>query len=426
MVAIGRGLHFCYCLGGNAVDPSVGPNQGTSAHLVGHERVFHAFIVAGDVIGWPPCHAVHVGQLAHEPYFVVELGGVGRVASILGNVGFVHRFAHGLSIIHVPAIGVLIPPVAQLQVACNLVLKLPIELWHHVVDPALGGPFEAVGIEGVIAFQAVGVAAIGVARLVAPNAKWANAQSHPWFHLLNGVVQHLDEQVNIVSSPVAPVAPPLPILGKTATIGKVGSFHRIGVEVVVHVKGVDVVACQQVAHHLIDKIATLGQGRVEVDFAVGIFHKPFGVFIVDVPCGRSVFAAGGHAIGVDPCVQLHASLVALLNHELQRVPQWSGGFSCFSRYPSAPWFELTGIGSVGLGAYLPNDGIHACTFELVELLDEVVACFLDSHRGILVLANDVKPCSAKLMFGVLCFEPCGCKCEQHEDCYFKKLVHLFY
>ena len=212
-------------------------------------------------------------------------------------------------------------------------------------------------------------------------------------------MQLLDEQVDVVAPPVA-LVPSQAIAVVAGGVGKVDALDRIGIEVVVHVDGIDIISLQDVAHHPVDEVAALGQTGVKVNLAVGIVEKPLGVLIVDVTRCRAVVLATGHTVGVDPRMQLHAAAVALVNHELQRVPQRVGGLAWLACDPARPGFQLAHIGGIGLRPDLPYHCIAACLLQLVELIDEVGLVLGCRLLGILLLPDDVHPCPTELMLGV--------------------------
>ena len=118
--------------------------------------------------------------------------------------------------------------------------------------------------------------------------------------------------------------------------------------------GVNIVASDDVAHHLADKVATLWQCRIEIRLTA-ILHKPLGVFVIDV-IGRQAFnfAFGvSHAIRIEPSVQLHAAIVALGNHKLQRVPIGIRRFAKFAGQIHTPGFKVRGIEGIGFRTHLP-------------------------------------------------------------------------
>ena len=315
--------------------------------MLGGERIGHAAAIACDGVSRPPAVALNVGQTACDGYFVSQFVGVARV-----GVGSFHGGFHRLAYVHVSAVGVIVPPSVECSRRGSFVVEFPVELRHHIVHPSLFGPFEHIGIECIVVLQSIGFAAAWVGTLVAPHAEGADAQAHPWFFLRNHIVQALDEQVHVLATPIAAVHA-VAVGGIAFVVGEL-IFGGIGVEIVVHVNCVDIIARDDVAHHGADEFAALRQSRVEVGLPA-ILHKPFGVFVIDVPgCEFFHFALGvGHAIGVEPSVEFHAAVVTFGNHKLQRIPIGIGRLAKFAGEIHAPRLEIRGIESIGFGAHLP-------------------------------------------------------------------------
>ena len=123
------------------------------------------------------------------------------------------------------------------------------------------------------------------------------------------------------------------------------------------------------------------------------------MLIVDVAwCGFIVLAAG-HAVGVNPCVQFHATLVGLLYHELQGIPYGTRCLARLTREPTAPGLDVADVGSIGLRAYLPYDGIAVSLLQEVQLLNQILTGLLGCHLSILLLTDDVHPRTTELMLG---------------------------
>ena len=202
-------------------------------------------------------------------------------------------------------------------------LHLPVELRHHVVDPPHAGPLGAVGIEGIIALQAVGVAALGVGFLVAPYSEGTYSEAHPGLDAGDGAVHRGDERVDIGPAPVALVLP-VAVAGVAGGVGKVGVLDGIGIKIVVHVQAVDVVAGHDVGHHAVDEVAALGIGWVEV-VLLAVFQEPLGMLAQEGTVAYLRLRA--HSVGIDPRVQLKSALVSFGHHKLHRVPVGVGGLS---------------------------------------------------------------------------------------------------
>ena len=279
-------------------------------------------------------------------------------------------------------------------------VEFPIELRHHIVDPSQLGPLEHVGIQGVVALQCVGLAAARVAGDVSPHAKRTDAEAHPRLFVDNHLVQSFNEQVDVTAAPVAAVHAAT-IAGIAFVVGKF-VLSGVRVEIVVHVYGINVVAAHNVAHHIADEFAALGQTRFEVGLTA-VAHEPLRVLVIDVVL-RQLFCLAlgvGHSIRVEPRMQLHAAAVTLVNHELQRVPERLGAFTEFAGQIHAPRLEVRFVEGVGFWANLPHNGINASYLQRVELTAQIGLVLFGGHARILHLPHGVHPRSAKLALWVL-------------------------
>ena len=311
-----------------------------------------------------------------------------------------HNVADILAEVHVASLGVLVPPVGEGQRRGALMLELPVQLRQLVVYPALLRPQQHVGVEVVVVLQAVGLAAAGVAFLVAPDAEGADAEAYPGlFGRGDFGVYLLDEQVDVVAAPVG-LLHPVAVFGKRLLVGEVGAAGGVGVEVVVEVDAVDIVAVDDVHHHVLDELAVLGQTRVEVNFLVAlIFYKALRLFVVNMSGGKLLGGRGGDAVRVEPGVQLHAALVRLVDHKLQWVPVRRGRLAALGE-ETAPGLEFAGVEGVGAGTYLEEDGVDSGGFELVELVGEIALQLGGALLCILALVDGVQPGAAELALGV--------------------------
>ena len=100
-------------------------------------------------------------------------------------------------------------------------------------------------------------------------------------------------------------------------------------------------------------------------------------------------------IRVQPCVKLHATLVTLLNHPLQRVPIRLRRLALHTGEETAPRLNIALIESVALGTHLEEDGVHTILLQLVELIGKRLLHLLCGHSDELSV-HTLNPRSAKL------------------------------
>ena len=113
---------------------------------------------------------------------------------------------------------------------------------------------------------------------------------------------------------------------------------------------------------------------------------------------RSTLCLG--AVGVNPCMQLHAASMTLLNHPLQRVPIRIGRQSLLSCQVTAPRLYQTWIESITFHTHLKEDGIDAVALKIVELTGK--HSLHPVTTNVLKLSvNSLNPGTAELSLGVL-------------------------
>ena len=99
--------------------------------------------------------------------------------------------------------------------------------------------------------------------------------------------------------------------------------------------------------------------------------------------------------GIDPCVQLHATIVTLINHPSQRIP--TRIFSLLSGEEFAPRFKWTLIKCIGFGAHLKHHRIDATSLQHIKLSSQVSLHLLSAHALKLTI-HTLNPGTAHLAF----------------------------
>ena len=69
-------------------------------------------------------------------------------------------------------------------------------------------------------------------------------------------------------------------------------------------------------------------------------------------------------------MNLHSTLMTLLNHPLQRVPIRRRSLALDTGKELAPRFEVALIKGIAFGTHLEDDGIHAILLQFIKLLGE--------------------------------------------------------
>lgn len=194
--------------------------------------------------------------------------------------------------------------------------------------------------------------------------KRRHTEFHPRLSVVDGVAELLDKLIHIVAAPVAD--------SHSATVGSVvvavgdgDARHGIGIEIVVDVQSVDIIAPDDIVDNLTYIFAVHGQRRIE-DILSVVAEDALGVYDGNmVRCQRRCRLCLC-AVGVYPRVQFHSSLVALGNHPCQRVPP-----RVLSLAPGeklAPRLVAAAVEGVALSPHLKDDGVGTVLLQFVELI----------------------------------------------------------
>ena len=193
--------------------------------------------------GTPPQRG-HLGQhLVHRPG---RVGAVGAVA--IGHLA-AEQAGPEVALLRVLAQ----PVVAQHLESLGRTGPGPVELGGEVVEPALAAPALHIGIQLVELAEALDArrTQAGLA-----DAEGADAHLEPGLDAVHLAVQRLDQAVDVVAAPVvarqpaatAAVGLPAGVIGEGAVLA-LALAHRVGIEIVIDVHTVDVVAARHVADH---------------------------------------------------------------------------------------------------------------------------------------------------------------------------------
>ena len=113
------------------------------------------------------------------------------------------------------------PPTQEAIVVGAGVSDGPVELRHDVVHPTLADPEQDVGIQVVVVLQTAGVATghTTAGRQVVVNAEGRHTEFDPRFDAVHGVVEHLDEGIHVVATPIRAVVESIAVGGEGGIVG---------------------------------------------------------------------------------------------------------------------------------------------------------------------------------------------------------------
>ena len=325
------------------------------------------------------------------------------IAHLTGQLIGLHRPGHVLPNIKVPATGVLIPPFHQRDIIGRGMPDLPIDLGDIIIDPALLHPIEDISIEIIIILQAVRRAAraVGRAPLIAVDAKGADAETDPRLGQQDRPLQLADQGVDILAPPLVALARLIAhrqaIFPETPVVGESQSGHRVGIEIIIHVDRVDVVAAHDITHHQADELPAIRNARIKEDLLV-VFHEPFGVLIIYMCRREPRVARRAGPVRIQPSVKLHSPLVTFVDQEGDQVKITLRRPSLLTRIKAAPRLDLGRIKRVRLRPHLEYDRVHPAISQEIKLAPKVFFQLGDRHGRVLALERGLYPGATELPF----------------------------
>ena len=276
------------------------------------------------------------------------------------------------------------PPLEEDGVALGFLIDGPVELGGEVIDPAGVEPFAGIGVEVVVGFESADL--VGLAGF--PDAEGAEAEFDPGFDGLDGGVEAFDEAVDVVAAPVVAgeLAAAVTVALPTGLVGEVDGFaggvlDLVGVEVIVEVDAVDVVAAEDVEDDAEGVFGGVVFAGVEPElFAVGADEAWLGA--ADMVGGD--FRFGGivaGAEGVEPGVEFQAAGVGLGDGKSKRIERGFGRFAHLPGEVFGPGFVGRGVEGIAGRPDLEDDGVEMEGGGAVEYGDEGLLLFGDREAG---------------------------------------------
>lgn len=173
-------------------------------------------------------------------------------------------------------------------------------------------------------------------------------------------------------------------------------MNGIGIEIIVDVNSVDVIAASDISkdgEDVFDGSRIPGIEPEEFIVADEEFRVCSGNVRVGGLCGTDESAAG-----VEPCVEFDSSLVSFLDPDSEGIPGRLRGGTLRAAQVVAPGFNSRGVKCIGCGANLQDDGIKFEFSGGVEELPDFVA--LSSRREVATgwpvdVIESGDPCSAE-------------------------------
>ena len=129
-------------------------------------------------------------------------------------------------------------------------------------------------------------------------------------------------------------------------------------------KTVYIIAAQDVATDMTDERTVLRECRIQNKLPVIVEHA-LRMLNGNVVAGQLVCGLCLRTVGINPCVQFHASLVAFVNHPFQGVPIRLRRPTLLCRQETAPRLNAALVERIAFRTYLEENGIHAVFEQLI-------------------------------------------------------------
>lgn len=267
----------------------------------------------------------------------------------------------------VPRVRVLRQPVVeQHREGLRRAVDGPVQLRCQVVEPAFGEPALDIGIQLVVLAEALD-AGWPQRRFAEPERADAETRARP--DRTHQRVHRLHQPVDVRAAPVvarqrAGVAAPGCLVGERHLV--IARAQRVGVEVVVDVHAVDVVAAQHVGDDGQRVRGGAGLGRVEPELvAVAPHQRRLRHRHVRRHVGR-LRRGMARAVGVEPGVQLEPAPVRLGDPERQRVPRRLRRQALRPAEELGPRLQCRRVDRVAARPHLQHDGVEPDAVRMVE------------------------------------------------------------
>ena len=202
-----------------------------------------------------------------------------------------------------------------------------------------------------------------------------------------------------MTAPVATVADAVVISLIGGIVGNLQAGYGIRIEVVVNMQTVNIIACHDVANYFTDVVTILFQGGIQQGQSV-IAEATLRILNHHMVGGIGMGRLGLGTIGINPGMQLHATLMALFYHPCQRIPIGLWSLPLYTCQIIAPRLYRTLIQGITLWSHLEDNGIATIFLQLVQLVAQRLLHLLGGH-ALKLSVDTLYPCTTKLTF-LLC------------------------
>ena len=231
----------------------------------------------------------------------------------------------------------LIPPgYERLVIGCTIAY-LPINLRHTIVYPTIIHPKQYICIKIIIILEAESFRTIRIGTLVAVDAEWRNTKLDPRLNGMNGFAELLYKPAHIITAPITDVSHAARLLAEELLIRNLTSGLWIWIEIIINMESINIISAYNVHCHLANIVGCSLQPRVQ-QRQLAILKTEIRTPLYDIL--RRNLLIGSYAmlgtIRINPGMKLHATIMTLLYHPLQRIPIRRRSLSLHPRKKLAP------------------------------------------------------------------------------------------
>ena len=210
--------------------------------------------------------------------------------------------------------------------------------------------------------------------------------------------------MNIANEHIDIVAPPVGNGRKSTRVGtEVGLIGDglpccwVGIEIVVHVEPIYIIALQNVLDDHTGVLTIDFQSGIE-DEQVAILEQAFGMGGSHMIGSYFLGACRLCPIRIDPRMTFHSTTMAFIDHPCQRIPSVSRSLALLTCEIAAPRFKVGTIERIAFGTNLKENGIDASSMKHVELFGKHASQLLGRLPQILSV-DTLDPCTTELALG---------------------------
>ena len=132
---------------------------------------------------------------------------------------------------------------------------------------------------------------------------------------------------------------------------------------------VNIITADDILHNRTDIVTVLRDAGIQEEHLV-VGKTVHRLSDSNMVSSQLLCALGLRTIGINPGVELHTTLMTLVNHPLQRIPIWRRCHPLLACQKTAPRFYLTLIERITLRTNLKDDDVHTVFLQLVELVSQ--------------------------------------------------------